>query len=92
LLGDDYQSAERLQRWGDWWGSWVEAIFIRQYLDAVAGTGLVPESVDDARLLVDVYLLEKALYELRYELQYRPDWVPIPLEAILAQVGEDAAP
>ena len=39
--------------------------------------------------LLDAYLLEKTLYELAYELQYRPDWVGVPLESVLADL--DAA-
>ena len=38
-------------------------------------------------MLLDAYLLEKALYELRYELNSRPDWVHIPLQGILELVG-----
>ena len=36
------------------------------------------------RGLLDLFLLEKALYEVRYELQNRPDWVVIPLRGILS--------
>ena len=39
------------------------------------------------RTLLSAYLLEKALYELRYELNNRPDWVNIPLEGILQLVN-----
>jgi maltose alpha-D-glucosyltransferase/alpha-amylase len=34
--------------------------------------------------LLDLFLLEKAMYELRYELNDRPDWVAIPLQGILS--------
>jgi predicted trehalose synthase len=37
-------------------------------------------------VLLDAYLLEKALYELRYELNSRPDWVNVPLQGILELV------
>jgi maltose alpha-D-glucosyltransferase / alpha-amylase len=33
--------------------------------------------------MLDIYLLEKAAYELGYELNNRPDWVSVPLEGIL---------
>jgi predicted trehalose synthase len=36
---------------------------------------------------LDVYLLEKAFYELSYELHNRPDWVRIPLQGIRQLVG-----
>ena len=38
-------------------------------------------------MLLDTFLLEKALYEVRYELNNRPDWVPIPLRGILSLMG-----
>ena len=41
--------------------------------------------------LLDQFLLEKAIYELRYELNNRPDWVPIPLEALLALATSSSA-
>ncbi|MGY6501873.1 MAG: maltose alpha-D-glucosyltransferase [Acidimicrobiales bacterium] len=83
--------AATLQAWGEWWRGWVEALFLRRYLDVVAGSRLVPTDDADLRTLLDVYTLEKALYELRYELQYRPDWIPIPLESILDSLsgGDD---
>lgn len=34
-------------------------------------------------ILLDAYLLEKAMYELGYELNNRPDWIEIPIEGIL---------
>jgi maltose alpha-D-glucosyltransferase/alpha-amylase len=39
-------------------------------------------------MLLDVYLLEKALYEMRYELDNRPGWVGIPLTGILGLLGD----
>ena len=43
---------------------------------------LVPADRDDLALLLDTSLLEKAIYELAYELNNRPDWVAIPLRGI----------
>ena len=42
-----------------------------------------PDATDDLELELTTMLLEKALYELRYELNTRPDWVRIPLRGIL---------
>jgi len=44
----------------------------------------VPTSPVDFQLLLDAFLLDKALYELNYELNNRPAWVRIPLLGILA--------
>lgn len=42
-------------------------------------TELVPPDRKDLRLLLDISLLERTLYELGHELTHRPDWVHIPL-------------
>jgi maltose alpha-D-glucosyltransferase/alpha-amylase len=43
---------------------------------------LLPPSQEERQVLLDTYLLEKAVYELSYELNNRPDWVRIPLQGI----------
>jgi maltose alpha-D-glucosyltransferase/alpha-amylase len=50
---------------------------------AAADPALLPEAAQ-AQALLNAYLLEKALYELLYELNNRPAWVRIPLAGILA--------
>ena len=45
---------------------------------------MVPEDGESFRHLLEVYMLDKALYELMYELNNRPAWVRIPLSGILA--------
>ena len=56
---------------------------VAAYDAAIQGAG-VYASLDKARGLLDLFVLEKALYELRYELANRPDWAAIPLHGILA--------
>ena len=41
-------------------------------------------------MLLEVFLLEKALYELGYELANRPEWVRIPMEGILSLMRAEA--
>ena len=60
----------------------TKGAFLRGWRDAIRGTGLLPASEADARTVLDVLELEKTLYELRYELQMRPDWAHIPAEAL----------
>jgi trehalose synthase-fused probable maltokinase len=62
--------------------SMSKAAFLRGWKDAIRGTGLLPASDADVRTILDVLELEKTLYELRYELQMRPDWATIPAEAL----------
>jgi maltose alpha-D-glucosyltransferase/alpha-amylase len=65
------------------WQRWVSAAFLRAYLsDSVTATHL-PSDRNELRVLLDAYLLEKAFYEIGYELNNRPDWVRIPLRGAL---------
>ena len=62
-----------------------------QFLDGYFGTverSLLPPGLGAARTLLSIYELEKAVYELRYELNNRPDWVRIPVAGI-ARLLED---
>ncbi|HSP19508.1 MAG TPA: phosphotransferase, partial [Myxococcaceae bacterium] len=60
----------------------AKTAFLQGWRAAVEGTGLLPASIDDTRVMIDVLELEKTLYELRYELQMRPDWAHIPAEGL----------
>jgi maltose alpha-D-glucosyltransferase/alpha-amylase len=57
--------------------------FLAGYRAATEGVASVPKSAAAMRALADLFLLEKALYELRYELGHRPDWVGIPIRGLL---------
>ena len=66
-----------LTAWVDFWYSWVSASFLRGYLTTTGQALFLPQKRADLRLLIDAYLLEKALYEVSYELNNRPHWVGI---------------
>ena len=68
------------------WEAEATSAFLRSYEEHVRDSGLY-DVWDDARVLVDLFLLEKAFYELRYELNNRPLWAPIPLRGILEFMG-----
>ena len=57
--------------------------FLEGYLKAAQGVASVPADPASFRTLVDLFLIEKALYELRYEIANRPDWVAIPARGLL---------
>jgi maltose alpha-D-glucosyltransferase / alpha-amylase len=81
------QDAERLERWARLWENAACGAFLRAYrltLRAAGGTPLLPESSEAFESLLEIYVLDKALYELVYELNNRPAWVRIPLTGILA--------
>ncbi|MGZ8423971.1 MAG: maltose alpha-D-glucosyltransferase [Candidatus Binatia bacterium] len=76
----------RLQPWARFWNRWVSVSFLKGYLDATRQAAFLPKSASELRVMLDVYLLEKAVYELGYELNNRPDWVIVPITGILALV------
>ena len=62
---------------------YLSVTFLRKYLEVIAPASLLPSTPEQLRILLDAFLLEKALYELGYELNSRPDWVKVPLQGIL---------
>jgi maltose alpha-D-glucosyltransferase/alpha-amylase len=73
-----------LQAWADFWYLWICTAFLRSYLQKAGQAPFLPPTRDELRTLVDAFLLEKAAYEIGYELNNRPDWVRIPLRGILS--------
>jgi maltose alpha-D-glucosyltransferase/alpha-amylase len=78
---------EDLAGWAKAWRAWTSAAFLRGYLAAVAGASILPPDRATIDTLLAVFILEKALYELRYELNHRPDWVSIPLSGLVDLLG-----
>ena len=76
-----------LQAWARFWVDSVSAVFLKSYLATAGSASWVPQNQEDLELQLTTMLLEKALYELRYELNLRPDWVRIPLRGILDLVA-----
>ena len=67
------------------------AVFLRSYLETAGTAEFVPRSQKERRILMRAYLLEKCLLEINHELDYRPDWVRIPVRGILNLVQERPA-
>ena len=61
--------------------------FMDGYRETIAGCPSVPGDADTMRKLLDLFVLEKAFYEMSYELANRPSWVRIPLEGIRSILG-----
>jgi maltose alpha-D-glucosyltransferase/alpha-amylase len=73
----------RLEPWAELWRDWVSWAFLRAYRGAAARGAFLPAEPGRFAALLDAFVLDKAFYELVYELNNRPDWVRIPLRGIL---------
>ncbi len=81
--GIDEDTHAVLDQWANVIHSWLAASFLKGYLDTVEGSSIIPPDPDHVRTLLDALVVEKAAYELEYEVNNRPDWVAIPLHGIL---------
>jgi maltose alpha-D-glucosyltransferase / alpha-amylase len=65
------------------WQRGAARCFLEGYSRAAQGLASVPADGASFDATLDLFLLEKALYELRYEIANRPDWIEIPLRGLL---------
>ena len=79
LLNDNYRKKDiaTLEYWAEQWQHYVNRFYLTAYFERIG----MPYT-EGVQTLVQVYLLEKAIYELGYELNSRPHWVIIPLRGI----------
>jgi len=73
----------RLTPWAESFRAWVCVAFVRAYLTCIEGQSFKPRTLATARALLEFLELEKALYEVNYELNNRPDSVFIPLKGLM---------
>ena len=73
----------KLEVWARFWQAAVSEAYLKSYLEEASKGSFLPEKKEDLDLLLRIFLLEKGMYELSYELNHRPEWVRIPLRGIL---------
>ena len=71
------------------WYQYMSGFFMKAYLKTVGPAAFVPDNKEDLNILLQTYLLQKAIYELNYELNNRPDWVIVPLRGIKSIVNKN---
>jgi trehalose synthase-fused probable maltokinase len=77
-----------LLAWANLWQMWSSWAFMRGYLRTVAtAAAIVPASREDLRITLDAFLMEKAIYEVGYELNNRPTWLRVPLQGVAQILG-----
>jgi maltose alpha-D-glucosyltransferase/alpha-amylase len=77
-------TADQLAGWARCWEHSVASEFLQSYIESIAAKQDLLPPKEQAQTLLNAYVLEKALYELMYELNNRPKWLRIPFAGILA--------
>ncbi len=72
-----------IKAWSRFWSVWVSAAFLNSYLETASKDSFLPKTTTELQVLLDAFVLEKAIAALSYELNNRPDLVDIPLQQIL---------
>ncbi|MDQ3032761.1 MAG: maltose alpha-D-glucosyltransferase [Myxococcota bacterium] len=77
------QDEARLASWAHVWTQWVSAAWLDAWLVASGDAPFVPRDRAVLERMLDFYLFEKGIYEVRYELNNRPEWLAIPLRGLV---------
>ena len=85
LNKERYKDRDLSQRAEEWYRT-VSGAYLDAYFDACGDASFLPAADEDRRALLDLFILEKAVYEVAYELNSRPEWLPIPLKGVLSLV------
>jgi maltose alpha-D-glucosyltransferase/alpha-amylase len=73
------------------WERLAAGVFVASYRGAIEGLASVPSDLRAFDDMLELFLIEKALYELRYELESRPAWAIIPLRGLLGLLDRSGA-
>ncbi len=82
LADRDPDGYEKLLPYAMEWRREVQQAFMHCYIEAIQGCVSWPADADEASRLLNLFLLEKVLYELRYEAANRPGWLRIPIAGL----------
>ena len=87
---EDLSPEERasLAGWARSWSHWVSATFLDHYFEVAGDSPLLPQTEEEIRRMLHALLLDKAVYEIAYELDNRPDWLPVPVRGLLDLLDE----
>ena len=85
------QVAEERRPWAAWWARAVALRFVHSYLAAMEDSPALPDEPEAVDALLQAFAITRALRELHWELETRPDWVAIPLAGIRRLLGHEPA-
>jgi len=72
----------RMTAWARLWQTWSSWAFLKEYIAVAGSAPFMPKNPDEMRVLLNAFQMEKAVYEVGYELNNRPDWLRVPLAGI----------
>ncbi|MDR5590136.1 maltose alpha-D-glucosyltransferase [Christiangramia sp. SM2212] len=87
ILSPEYSQQRKegnLEEWAETWHYYISRLYIKGYFDKAGSKDYVPKDQEDFKILMHTFLLEKALIELNYEIENRPEWIIIPIRGIKA--------
>jgi len=87
----DPDQIQRLHAFARRWRQWSSAGFLSAYFRTLEDSPLLPDDPEQSQALLRIYALEKAMYELGYELNNRPTWVRIPLAGVVEMISPAAS-
>jgi maltose alpha-D-glucosyltransferase/alpha-amylase len=85
------EMSKQLEPWADAWYQHIYKVFLQSYTDTISqsAVNLVPNDPEHYRNLLKAFLLDKAIYELSYELNMRPTWTAVPCRGILYYLNHE---
>ena len=72
-----------LEPWAQFWYVWTSVAFLKGYLQRADKASFLPADKPQLQLLLDAFMIDKAIYEIGYEIDNRPNWLIVPLRGIL---------
>jgi maltose alpha-D-glucosyltransferase/alpha-amylase len=85
------EDIDKLLPFVELWNHYMSGYFMRAYMSTIKDAALIPQQREDVEILLQTYMLQKAIYELNYELNNRPDWVIVPLRGIKSIMNKGQA-
>ncbi len=79
IKSEDLEKVEPLARF---WHEWISVAFIKAYQEMTRSFPMMVQPPEEMKAMLNIFILEKAVYELGYEINNRPDWLGIPLQGI----------
>ncbi len=72
-----------LEPWAQFWYVWTSVAFLKGYLQRADKASFLPADKAQVHLLLDAFMIDKAIYEIGYEIDNRPNWLIVPLRGIV---------